>query len=477
MDQEPSALLLADLGFGDAGKGLVSDYLCRARGSRLIVRYCGGPNAGHNVVTPDGRHATLVQVGSGAFVPGVKTFLSSFMLINPLMLEFEVTQLRRKGAPLEWSNLIVSVDAQVITTLHAAVNRIREEARGSAALGSTGQGVSEAVRQLRSGAVVLTMGDLDAPASLAMKLAATRDWALAELDAISVNLGREPWRRYAPHFGDDTLADYRSDLRRIASHGYLRVAQNDVGSLLANGRVIFEGSQGVLLDPVVGFVPHTTSTRTTFVNAFAILNDASFSGNLERVAVMRTYSTRHGRGPLVSESPALSERLNEMHNQANPDQGKFRVGHLDVVALRYALDVLGGADWGFITHCDTIPHDHRRLCLSYSSLRRDAIDQRFFHHEDDRITDIRATTREEQEQRELTDALHELAPNLSPVYAEDEFLVRVEEALGLPMRRGSRGPTAADVFERRSSLRTRSESDAGRSTGPRSTFGWIDEAI
>jgi adenylosuccinate synthase len=82
----PRALLMADLGFGDSGKGLVSDYLCRHEGVDLIIRYCGGPNAGHNVVTSDGKHVTFVQVGAGGLQPDVRTLLSRFMLVNPVYL-------------------------------------------------------------------------------------------------------------------------------------------------------------------------------------------------------------------------------------------------------------------------------------------------------------------------------------------------------------------------------------------------------
>ena len=67
------AYIVVDLGFGDSGKGLLTDFLVRHLEADVVVRYNGGAQAGHNVVTPDGRHHTFSQFGSGAFNPHVKT--------------------------------------------------------------------------------------------------------------------------------------------------------------------------------------------------------------------------------------------------------------------------------------------------------------------------------------------------------------------------------------------------------------------
>ena len=66
------------------------DYLVRSHAADLVVRFNGGPQAGHNVVLPDGRHHTFAQFGSGSFVPGVRTLLSRLMLIEPYAMLNEV---------------------------------------------------------------------------------------------------------------------------------------------------------------------------------------------------------------------------------------------------------------------------------------------------------------------------------------------------------------------------------------------------
>src|SRR3954471_16685245 len=124
------AIVIVDLGFGDAGKGLLTDYLVRRTGARMVVRYNGGAQAGHNVVAPDGRHHTFAQFGSGTFVPGVRTFLSRDVVVHPSALPREELALRSAGVTDGFERLSISADALVITPYHQALGRMRELARG-----------------------------------------------------------------------------------------------------------------------------------------------------------------------------------------------------------------------------------------------------------------------------------------------------------------------------------------------------------
>ena len=77
------ATIVIDLGFGDSGKGTIVDYLARTSRVSAVVRFNGGAQAAHNVYTTDGRRHTFAQFGSGMFVPGVKTHLSRYVLLDP----------------------------------------------------------------------------------------------------------------------------------------------------------------------------------------------------------------------------------------------------------------------------------------------------------------------------------------------------------------------------------------------------------
>jgi adenylosuccinate synthase len=184
------------------------------------------------------------------------------------------------------------------------------------------------------------------------KLERLRDKALADIAAIegTVPMTLPP--------AADLATVYREIFARVtlAGDGYLT-------GLLRGGPVVFEGAQGVLLDEWRGFHPYTTWSTTTFENAEALLAEAGASAT--RLGVTRTYQTRHGPGPFPTEDPTL--RVPENHNKDGRWQGKFRVGHLDAVALRYGCEVAGGVDAVALTHLDTAERHagELRVCRSY----------------------------------------------------------------------------------------------------------------
>jgi adenylosuccinate synthase len=81
--------------FGDEGKGLLTDYLC-AQGAGMVVRFNGGANAGHTVVTPDGKRHVFSHFGSGSFCD-VPTFLSPYFVCNPVLFFHELETLHKLG--------------------------------------------------------------------------------------------------------------------------------------------------------------------------------------------------------------------------------------------------------------------------------------------------------------------------------------------------------------------------------------------
>src|SRR3954449_8277814 len=129
----PRAILVVDLAYGDCGKGTVVDFLTRHTNAHTVVRFNGGPQAAHNVVTPGGRHHTFSQFGAGTLVPVVRTLLSRFVLIEPYALRNEAAHLAKVGAADALSRLWVDRRCPVIAPPHQAANRLRELARGAGA--------------------------------------------------------------------------------------------------------------------------------------------------------------------------------------------------------------------------------------------------------------------------------------------------------------------------------------------------------
>jgi adenylosuccinate synthase len=365
------AYIVVDLGFGDSGKGLLTDYLTRHFEAGVVVRYNGGAQAGHNVVAPDGRHHTFSQFGSGTFIPGVKTYLSRQVIIHPGALLVEGTILEKKGIPDAFSRLRVSDQALVITPYHQAANRIKEIVRGSDRHGSCGVGVGEAVEDalLNPDGSVLA-GDLLNPITLRRKLRSIRDQKRLQLydfcrDTLPGILPKNEWEIFD---GDDVIDSWISSISRI---GDLELVVSD--SLLEKWfqqteTVIFEGAQGVLLDADEGFHPFTTWSRCTAENAFELITEMAPGSNAFRMGVLRSYAVRHGPGPLPTETSELASVVKE-HNQTNDWQGAVRYGWFDSVLTRYALGVNGGIDSLAVTHMDVLPHlENWRYCSEYQGL-------------------------------------------------------------------------------------------------------------
>ena len=301
--------IVCGLGFGDEGKGSVVDFLCSPRRpdpARTVIRFNGGAQAAHNVLTADGRHHTFAQFGSGSFTPGVRTHLSRFVLVDPLALAAEAVHLASAGVPDALDRLTVDRDALLVTPYHQAANRAREAARGRDRHGSCGMGIGEAVRYaLAWPGDAPRVADCAAPRALARSLGLLRDRFCDEFGP----LGGPPV--------DDLCDAYRAFADRVplVDGGYLR-------RLLRAGPAVFEGAQGVLLDEWRGFHPYTTWSTTTFANAETLLAEALLDGAGEaavRLGVVRSYLTRHGPGPFVTEDPTLE--FPEPHNGPPPPTG------------------------------------------------------------------------------------------------------------------------------------------------------------
>lgn len=334
-------IAVVGLFYGDEGKGTVVDSLCHLEEQQtVVVRFNGGCQTAHNVVQPNGLHHTFAQFGSGTFA-GAKTHLSRFMLVEPAGLLNEARHLRWLGVP-PLAGLSVHESALLVTPYHIEACRQRERNRGAGRHGSCGLGIWETQRFAREHLdMAPTVGDLRDAWLLRVKLGFLRDWFVDEFSIEPPALNRDAYEVFAEDVrivDDDWCQDYFRDTH-----------------------VVFEGSQGVLLDEWHGFHPYTTGTTCTFANADQVSADYGLEAPF-RLGVTRCYATRHGNGPFVTEDPSLE--LPETHNGTGKWMGGFRVGHPDLVALRYALEVCGGVDALAVTNLDRLS-PRLKLCMGY----------------------------------------------------------------------------------------------------------------
>ena len=446
----PFIEIIVDLGFGDAGKGLLTDFLARRSGASLVVRYNGGAQAGHNVMAPDGRHHTFSQFGSGTFVPGVRTFLARQVVVHPAALLAEGDILRGKGIPDAFARLRLSERALIITPFHQAANRIRELGRGVERHGSCGVGVGEAVEDAQAyPADAVLAGDLHRPAVLRRKLQRIRERKRAELAPVcraAAPGSRLAWE--ACIFESEAVVDaWIASIARIAELGLVAPDEVLARWLGEAETAIFEGAQGVLLDADAGFHPYTTWSRCTAENAFDLIREMAPGAPVARIGVMRCYAVRHGPGPLPTETGAFSAAVSE-HNQAGEWQGAVRYGWFDAVLARYALETTGGVDALLVTHLDVLA---RLEQWRYSPGYEDVQDWPGASGDADLtggvLRRLCAARHLPLAQRALlTEALSRVKPILETCPAEERDMLRVIETLtGQPVSLVSRGPSAETV--------------------------------
>lgn len=385
--------VVVDLGYGDAGKGTTVDRLCATRPIHTVVRYNGGAQAAHHVVRPDGQVHRFQQFGSGTF-HGARTHLSEHMLLEPMRLIHEAAALTKYGIDLPFDLLSVSPKAKIITPYHALYTRLAEVENGH---GSTGVGIS-GVRQFavdNPDSYQLITWDLMDQAKTEEILSEQRSWIFETFGRIG-----ERWQKLLEIPTPNELAwEYRM---MATAYSYL-----DDSELPWDKDMVFEGSQGVLLDQLYGSHPYTTWSDTTPLQAFDLMPAGA---DRHVIGVVRSYATRHGAGPLVTEDKA--HRIDEPHNNHERWTGEFRTGHFDSVALRYALnvcDLVGCTVRSLaLTHIDALRPDWK-VCVGYTHKGGVANSYGFI-----------PTTLEESEMR--TRMLEEASPTYTEAFNSPNFL-------------------------------------------------------
>jgi len=439
------AYIIVDLGFGDAGKGLLTDYLVRRYDAGLVIRYNGGAQAGHNVVTASGHHHTFSQFGSGTFIPRVKTYLSKNVVIHPTALLLEGDKLEKKGVQDPFSRIHISDQALVITPFHQAANRIRELVRGEERHGSCGVGVGEAVEDSLSDSLISIRAiELNDSQLLRRKLIALREQKREQFTAIYGEIASKAAREFEVFDRNDVIDSWISSISRINE---LKLVVSD--SVLEQwcretDNIIFEGAQGVLLDEEFGFHPFTTWSRCTTMNALELVNEFIPDSNIVRIGLMRSYAVRHGPGPLPTETEGLKDAVLE-HNNFNAWQGGIRYGWFDMVMARYALEATKGVDTLMISHLDVLPrlvnwkycigyreyHDPFGMSIAYKGL----------------VSNIRLPSDISLEERAgFTKVISSVKPVIETCSPDkDAVLQKIELLLGYPVGIVSQGPSADHV--------------------------------
>jgi len=314
-------------GYGDEGKGMLVDRLAAATRNATVVRSNGGAQAGHTVVSPEGRRHVFHHVGAGSFA-GAATHFSRFFVAHPMLLLDELAVLAGLGVKPKLSS---DPRALVTTPYDVIINQAVELLRGNARHGSCGLGFGETIERNLNAEFALVTQDLFRP-DLAERLAAIRDrWVpqrLADLGIVEL-----PPVLAEALAADATLQAFVADCQAYLDYVSLWPDRR----LKDLGPIIFEAAQGLMLDQDYGAFPHVTRSKTGLPNMLSIAAEAQLAG-IDVVYATRCYATRHGAGPLKGEVDAVEGiTVVDPTNAPNAWQGTLRVAPLDLQVLRDAI--------------------------------------------------------------------------------------------------------------------------------------------
>ena len=316
--------------WGDEGKGKIVDYL--AKESKIIVRYAGGANAGHTIVS-EGLQYALHLVPSGVLYPDKTVALGGGMVIDPAALFEELDMLSSRGLDT-LGRVFVSNRAHIVLPSYISIDKEKDRAR-KIPIGTTGRGigVGYALKSGRDGIRVADLGSKD----------------------LMDNLDPSDREFLAPYI--EKLQEMEIDLSY-----YLYKHRND--------NILFEGAQGTLLDLDLGTYPFVSSGASCAAGA-AVGAGIGPRALSHAMGVFKAYSTRVGNGPFPSEfdrdsEDALCRFIRNTGREYGVTTGRpRRCGYLDLVALKYAC-ISNSLDSLVMTHLDVYDSlDEIKDCIAY----------------------------------------------------------------------------------------------------------------
>ena len=318
------------LQWGDEGKGKIVDFL--TEDADVVVRYCGGANAGHTVRIGGEKYAThLLPVG--VFRPGVMNLIGNGVVLDPAVLFQEIDELTAAACPSAPDNLKISYKAHLVMPYHMQEDAARESGAGPGRHrhhqarhrpGLRRQDAAHHRRPRRRPACTRR--------SCKQKIASV----VAERNKVLKVLYDAP-----PVEWKQVFETYRDFGRRMQPF------VDDVGYLLiqaarAGKRIVFEGAHAVLLDVDHGTYPYVTSSNCSSLGLFT--GSGVPPQTVQNfVGIMKAYSTRVGGGPFPTEQDNnIGDYIRERGNEyGTTTRRPRRCGWFDAMAVKYSVDLCG----------------------------------------------------------------------------------------------------------------------------------------
>jgi adenylosuccinate synthase len=341
------ATAVIGLQWGDEGKGRIVDLL--AQRCDGVVRYNGGPNAGHTLVV-DSEVFKLHLIPSGILYNDKFNIIGNGVIVDPGTLIEEIDGLKERN--FFNGRLFISDRSPLLFPYHRLMDELEESIRGNFSLGTTkrgvGPGYTDEINRSGLRMIDLISDDFEEKLrmvwSLKIKLCPALDGKLDIEDVIRT------YREYSI-----ILKPYVTDTVMLLH----RLLSEDMD-------LLFEGAQGFLLDVNFGTYPYVSSSESSISGIFS--GSGISPKQLRKVyGVAKSYMTRVGSGPFPTELKGSSgEYLREKGKEYGTTTGRpRRCGWLDGVATRFSCQI-NGIDGIYLTKLDVLGGlEEVNICVGY----------------------------------------------------------------------------------------------------------------
>lgn len=451
------SIVVCGMQFGDEGKGTFIDYLAHEKNTDCVIRYNGGSQSSHTVITPDGKLHKFSQLGSGMFLEKCHTYITENMVVNldNLMVEIESFS---ETTGIEISEIIRKIHIHencfIVTPYHKLLNKLRELSKGNERRGSVGTGVSEVAYLLSEkkhfsyeytlGVQVKDIYQSNDNAEMMQRLKAVHSYVQQFYQEHQANIwknmpegmkgimGKEIAYLLAQKAFMQTAYDYIIRLKYAEKNRNLKQCIYKTYELSFRKQcnsAVWEGSQGLLIDRAYGIKPNTTLLDTT--NHFA-LSIAYRNDKVTSVGIAKAFASRHGLGVFPTEEAEVSNNVSDENQDESFWNGKIRFGWFDAVLLRYAQKI-NQVDELYLSCLDQLScFETIKICNAYyydgvaDNTFRQTFDYEITAEGKIRITDIKENT------EELSEYLKKCIPEYVEVPGWKQDITKVTNYEQLP---------------------------------------------
>ncbi|HEY1685704.1 MAG TPA: adenylosuccinate synthase [Tepidisphaeraceae bacterium] len=349
----PGNSVVVGLQWGDEGKGKIVDLL--SENADMVVRYCGGANAGHTVRFNGKKYSThLLPVG--VFRAHTMNVIGNGVVLDPIGLFQEIDEMLAQGFAISPANLRISYKTHVVMPWHKAEDVARESASEGNSIGTTRRGIGPAYAEKMHRNTAIRVADLPHESKLKEKIGQT----CTERNKLLKCLYDAPpldWREIFEQYRDigRRIAPYIDDSTRLVLDAWK-----------AGKQIIYEGAHAVLLDIDHGTYPYVTSSNCSALGLFTGAGVPPKACE-NYVGIIKAYSTRVGGGPFPTEqNNDIGNYIRERGQEyGTTTRRPRRCGWFDAMAVKYSVDLCGITHVG-LTLLDVLSGlDHVQVCVGY----------------------------------------------------------------------------------------------------------------